>query len=648
MCSYAPLPSTNDRLFEDYLASSNQQESIYIGGAPQDSDLDLSMIENNNLTNIAGESSMLLPEEPKLKVLYDAVWKYGSDVWGQNAQTAEAPPDQSAYSSGQQCYFDRLPTSSEFDNSKEKFDYHSRFIDPSLLSNPSSSPVFAGEFDAAESDTSEFDTPRVSPCIVRHNLFHSRVNSFLIPDTEDKVHGAVGSYGLQKNSEFPPSSENWGYIASNNIERSKRMPVEGLSTMLDQFPHALELKNNVSCKDELPTSSGGTQRETEAPSINGRRRIECQFPDCNKKKGFKNMQTYTIHMRKHQDCSTKALPAYPSQVSDIDLANPGVPLPYVIPPPVEMEDKIFRCPYAGCRLAPFKSINTFRRHCDSVHSGKEAECPFCMLDRSGRKDRDNSKKAHLFTRADALQKHLKRVHPTIEKNDSRVLDVMRSLRRGNGKGVIWDKTTEPAGKGFEGRDENGMLVVDSIAPKRKRTSTKACKDHSQKLKKAKLHESPSKEECGPGGAKEEATISPHSSLSISSHYYPSFDSSSSFSSFIDSSSSISPSTNGSAEIVVPLRKGQRTSTAAAWNGKTGAKVSELKREVDSDEETTSAKRPKYFHASDMLCGLGEAAKKENAPEFLGLGNEVTGQNVALKSKAPDGGGSASSFGEFLP
>ncbi|KAH8152416.1 uncharacterized protein LAJ45_03256 [Morchella importuna] len=235
-----------------------------------------------------------------------------------------------------------------------------------------------------------------------------------------------------------------------------------------------------------------------------------------------------------------------------------------------------------------------------------------------------------------------------------MLEVMRILRRGDGKGVIWDKTTEPAGKGFEGRDENGMLVVDSITQKRKRT--KACNDHSQKLKKAKPQKGPSKAEAF-GKVKEEETISSQFTISLSGHYSPSFSSSGSFSCFqLDSPPSPFPSTNGTTEVVamVPLRKRERTSTAASGKGKMRAKVSKIKREADSDEETASmsVEGSKYFHASDMLfgrtgvAGLGEAAEKENVPGFLSLGKEVAGQNMALKFKVLESAtaSSASSFG----
>lgn len=248
------------------------------------------------------------------------------------------------------------------------------------------------------------------------------------------------------------------------------------------------------------------------------------------------------------------------------------------------------------------------------------------------------------------------MHPLVGKNDHRVLEVMRILRRGDGKGVIWDKTTEPAGKGFEGRDENGMLVEDSITQKRKRT--KACDDHSQKLKKTKPQKGPSKAKAL-RKIKEEETISSQFSLSLSGHYSPSFNSSGSFSCFqLDLPSSLFPSTNGTTEVVamVPLRKRERTSTAAPGKGKMRAKVSKIKREADSDEETASvsAKRPKSFYASDTpfertgVAGLGEAMKKENG--FLGLGKEVVGQNVALKFKVLESAtaSSTSSFGKFPP
>lgn len=105
--------------------------------------------------------------------------------------------------------------------------------------------------------------PEFPPASFAKVLFHSWVDGFIVSDIKDTVRGATGSNDLQENSELPLSPENMGYITSNNMETSKRMPVEDFSTMLVdsyQFPHVLEHKNGLSFKEEPLTSSGGTQR----------------------------------------------------------------------------------------------------------------------------------------------------------------------------------------------------------------------------------------------------------------------------------------------------------------------------------------------------------------------------------------------------
>lgn len=167
-----------------------------------------------------------------------------------------------------------------------------------------------------------------------------------------------------------------------------------------------------------PVSQDPIDHEVVIPPPNRKGRFSCTYVGCTNKTGYKNEKTFTTHMRKHYKAAHDAAnlvtpPATPETApaapgpspATVGGATPEATVPNSpdpdgprpVPPHISPNaDGLFQCEFPGCESKPVKSMNSYRRHWDSKHSGKEEPCSFC--------DWAPEETPRKYTRGDAFQK----------------------------------------------------------------------------------------------------------------------------------------------------------------------------------------------------------------------------------------------------